>query len=1191
MPNTMKRNLQRGFGLSLLVLIISSVASYISIRQLSDQAELVNHTNVVIQKAEKAFSLLKDAESGQRGYLLTGSNTFLAPFINAKNEVFGVIDTLTYLTRDNEVQQKNCKQLRLLFERRFNKLEQLIHQQEAGIMIQGAQLLEGQQIMDNTREMIATVEGEERTLLVTRTQSFTFLSWLTPSILLLTALSAFLITIFFYRKVLGDYEVRLALQQSLEKNERETAARIEMIENIASQVSAGDYKVRVSDAEKDNLGRLGASLNKMAAALEESFEDLKKREWLKNGLALASEQMLGEKEINALSKNVIHNLADYTSSIAAAMYVCENSMFQLTASLGLEDTVKRSFNNSEGLIGKCADEKKLLHINNLPQNDVVVSHATGNIKPQHLVVFPAIWENDVKAVVELASVEPYSNAAIEFFETVASNIGLSIESAKQNARLQLLLSETQAQSEELQMQQHELEHLNADLEMQAQKLQVSEEELKVQQEELLQANQELEERSSMLEEKNQMIVERNLEIQKKAEELETTTKYKSEFLANMSHELRTPLNSILLLSRLLAENNEKNLTAEQEEFARVIQNSGNGLLTLIDEILDLSKIEAGKMKVEFRDVNVVEVSNNLTSLFAPLAKEKNLSFSVHIDENVPQSIVTDSLRLEQILKNLLSNAIKFTSRGSVTMQVKKNGQNQIQFSVVDTGIGIAEDKQHLVFEAFQQADGSTRRKYGGTGLGLSISRELAKLLGGEIALQSEVKKGSTFTLTIPVTAKAQPTTEEETISPSLAGLKPFQPAVKVQKIEASTDSQTVFDDRDNIQQGDKVILIVEDDTTFAQTLLSFAHQNNYKGLIATRGDVGVQLALQYLPTAILLDIKLPVKDGWQVMDELKNNAATRHIPVHMMSAMQAEEESLSRGAIDFIDKTLAFEKMPEVFNKIEQALQQGPNKILIIEENEKHAQALCYFLESYNINVKGTQEITEAATILKDGSADCVVLEMKVFSDNGYEALENIKNTDGLEQLPIIIFTGKSLSKGEEARIKQVADSIVVKTANSYKRILDEIDVFFQIVEENNPDKPKKATRRLSALESVLQNKTVLIADDDVRNIYSLTKALEAHKMTVISATDGKDALEQLKQNPKVNLILMDMMMPEMDGYEATHAIRQMPQYRNLPILAVTAKAMYGDREKCIQAGASDYISKPIDVDQLISLLRVWLYQ
>ncbi len=556
-------------------------------------------------------------------------------------------------------------------------------------------------------------------------------------------------------------------------------------------------------------------------------------------------------------------------------------------------------------------------------------------------------------------------------------------------------------------------------------------------------------------------------------------------------------------------------------------------------------------------------------------------------------IHTDSMRLEQILKNLLSNALKFTARGAVKMDIVNAADNRIQFIVKDTGIGISKDKQQLVFEAFQQADGSTRRKYGGTGLGLSISRELAKLLGGDIQVTSDTGKGSTFVLTIP--ADARLVIKEETAVP----VKPMaivnKPAVTeahpVMEVAETEIPEGLSDDRHNIGTNDKIILIIEDDATFAQILLSFTRKNKYKGLVALRGDIGVQLARKYLPTAILLDIRLPVKDGWQVMEELKANNATKHIPVHMMSSLQQKEESISRGAIDFIDKAASLEKMPDVFSRIEMALSRGPRKILIVEENEKHAQALCYFLESYNINVRSTQDISEAVSILQEGSSDCVVLEMKVFTKDSYEALDRVKNTEGLENLPIIIFTGKSLSKAEEVRFKQVADSIVIKTANSYKRILDEIDVFLQIVEENDHSKPKSNKRRLSALEQVLENKTVLIADDDVRNIYSLTKALEAHKMHVLSATDGKDALEQLKQNPKINLVLMDMMMPEMDGYEATQTIRNMPQYRNLPILAVTAKAMYGDREKCIQAGASDYISKPIDVDQLISLLRVWLYQ
>ncbi len=1190
MPNSITKNLQKGFGLSLTILIISSVASYISIHNLSDRAEWVAHTNQVLQQSEKVGALLKDAETGQRGYMLTGIDSFLMPYRMATQNIFTSVEKLTELTSDNPVQQNNCAQLSYLISKRMARLSELIRIQRTGKGLDSNALIEGQTIMVTTRDLIDSIEREENRLLKERTQSFDFLSWLTPLILLFTSLSSIVITVFFYQKVKTDYDKRLLLQQKLERNEKETTERIAIIEEIASQVSAGNYKVRVSDNEKDNLGKLSGALNKMASALDESFEDYSKREWMKNGIALLNAKMIGEKDVQKLSQIVIDNLTNYTDSAASALYICKNNVLKRTASNTLSNNSKGSFFMGDGLIGRCAQEEKMIVLNNLPQDDIVITYAAGGIKPANIIVFPVIWENDLKAVIETVSFAPYTSKEKEFYETIAPNIGLSLESAKQNMRLQQLLSETQAQAEELQMQQHELEHLNSDLETQAQKLQVSEEELKVQQEELLQANQELEERSTMLEEKNQLIVERNLEIQRKAEELEATTKYKSEFMANMSHELRTPLNSILLLSRLMSENSEKNLTKEQVEFATVIQSSGNGLLTLIDEILDLSKIEAGKMKVEFREVNLGETKNNLVSMFAPLAKEKNLDFSIGIDDDVPATITTDPLRLEQILKNLLSNAIKFTSRGSVTMNIKKAGANKIRFNVKDTGIGIAADKQNMVFEAFQQADGSTRRKYGGTGLGLSISRELAKLLGGEISLQSEPEKGSDFILVIPTDAEAAFANQPEEIPAQSTPETVVNNRVS-EPVSLPSDSQTVFDDRNNIKDGDKIILIIEDDIPFAQTLLSFAHKNNYKGLVASRGDYGVEMATRFLPNAVLLDIRLPVKDGWQVMDELKANAATRGIPVHMMSSMHAKEESLSRGAIDFIDKPVLLDKLPDVFKRIEEALRKGPRKILIVEENEKHAQALCYFLESYNINVKSTQEVSDTIKILQDGSADCVVLEMKVFANNAYEALEEVKRSSGLEQLPIIIFTGKSLSKTEEQRVRQVADSIVVKTANSYKRILDEIDVFLQIVEENDPLKPKKNIRRLSGLEQILENKTVLIADDDVRNIYSLTKALEAHKMNVISATDGKDALEQLKQNQKVNIVLMDMMMPEMDGYEATQAIRRMPQYRNLPILAITAKAMYGDREKCIQAGASDYISKPVDVDQLTSLLRVWLYQ
>jgi CheY-like chemotaxis protein/two-component sensor histidine kinase len=661
----------------------------------------------------------------------------------------------------------------------------------------------------------------------------------------------------------------------------------------------------------------------------------------------------------------------------------------------------------------------------------------------------------------------------------------------------------------------------------------------------------------------------------------------------MSHELRTPLNSILLLSRLLSENNEKNLVPDQIESAQVIQSSGKGLLSLIDEILDLSKIESGKMDLELTSVPVHEICADMEALFAPIAREKNLDLTVNIHKDAPALIETDKMRLEQIIKNLLSNALKFTAKGSVTLNVNAlelKGQKCISFGVRDTGIGIPVDKQQVVFEAFQQADGSTRRKYGGTGLGLSISRELAKLLGGEITLESEPGNGSEFIVTVPVNP------HEEVAVPVQVATQSQAEEVWIEARKAMNESlrltakdipEEIPDDRNNITAADKVILIVEDDTNYAAILLEFTRKRGYKGIVAVRGDYGVEMAIRFKPVAILLDIVLPVQNGWQVMDALKSNPATRHIPVHIVSSLEARKESLQKGAVDFINKPMALEQMPLVFQRLEDALTRNPKKVLIVEENAKHAQALSYFLENFNVSTEITGNISSSVTALKKEDVNCVILDMGVPDEHAYETLETVKGNPGLENLPIIIFTGKNLSRAEENRIRQYADSIVIKTAHSYQRMLDEVALFLHLVEENGGQKP---ARKQGPLKEVLLNKTVLIADDDVRNIFSLTKALEQHKMNIISALDGKDAMEQLENHQKIDIVLMDMMMPEMDGYETIKRIRQTPKYRNLPILAVTAKTMLGDREKCIRAGASDYISKPVDIDQLVSLLRVWLY-
>ncbi|MCX2478457.1 response regulator [Pedobacter sp. MC2016-15] len=1193
MQKTLKNNLRIGLGLSLLLLFISSLASYISITNLVKSSKMVSHSNEVITNLEEIISALKDAETGQRGYLLTSDKLFLEPYTGAKTRAVAILDNLTEQTADNVFQQQSLKKLRIIVENRLNIIEKTIVLKGAGGTVSIGDLLTGKEYMDDARTVIKAMENEEKTLLARRTADQNKLAGYTPALIIFAAFLAIVITFFFYRRVSTDFNARLLLQQELQDKNDEIDHRIEVIRDIAGQISEGNYQIRLDQEAKDGLGSLAVSLNAMAQSLQDSFSLLADKEWLQTGIASLNDKMVGEKNISTLANDILENILEHTDSQVAAFYLLEEDRsLHLAGSYALlEDQRKDILKPGEGLAGQALKSGKQMLLNDIPNDELTISYASGHTKPRNIVALPIIRDRAIVGVIEIGSLNVFTPLQLDFLNSVSNNIGVAVHVSQNRKKLQDFLEETQAQAEELQAQHSELEGLNSELEAQSQKIQTSEEELRVQQEELLQSNQELEERTTLLEEKNQLIQEHNLEIQRKSEQLEQSTKYKSEFLANMSHELRTPLNSILLLSKLMSDNKE--LDPEYIEYAEVIQSSGQGLLGLIDEILDLSKIEAGKMKLELTDVGLNEVSTDMRSLFNPIAKNKNLELLIEMEGGMP-SIHTDKMRLEQILKNLLSNAIKFTAKGSVILSISNDAEaGNIIFRVTDTGIGIAPNKQSLVFEAFQQADGSTRRRFGGTGLGLSISRELAKLLGGEIDLKSKEYEGSTFTLTLPL-VRTEADVEMMLLPPADVQPDttfPDRPIVLHERFTVDHIPQEVEDDRNDIQPGDKVILIIEDDTPFAKTLLNFTRKRNYKGVVAVRGDIGIELANYYMPLAILLDIQLPVKDGWQVMEELKANPATRPIPVHIMSSLEVKKESLLMGAVDFINKPFAIEHMQQIFQKLETALSRHPKKVLIVEENQQHAKALSYFLSNYNIQTKVVNNVSESVDALQKKEVDCVILDMGVPDKSAYQTLETIKKSEGLENLPIIIFTGKNLSKGEEQRIKQYADSIVVKTAHSYQRILDEAALFLHLVEEKTTEnKNVKKPEGLRGLYEVLANKTVLIADDDVRNIFSLTKALEQHKMKVLAATDGKEALQLLKENPKVDVVLMDMMMPEMDGYESTKEIRKIPAFKHLPVLAVTAKAMMGDREKCIAAGASDYISKPVDVDQLISLLRVWLY-
>ncbi|SFH79623.1 response regulator [Halpernia frigidisoli] len=1189
---TFKRNLFFGLGLSLVLLLISSIASYNSIKNLIGISTMVKSSNKIIKDLDNVFSLIKDAETGQRGYLLTNDTRFLEPYRNAKDKLANIFDALSSEITDTDSQAKNLEKLQITITKRMEILDQNLDSKFKNNQVTTEELLSGKKYMDETRSIVAKMQNEEQVLLRTRTESMDKFASYTPYLIILSSFLAIVITLFFFQKVAQDFNEKNKLTSELEEKNHETGERLAAIEKVASQISSGDYNIILDKNIKNNLGNAAEALHNMAESLQTSFSSLADKKWLSTSLSELNDLMVGDKNIDALSAVILKTLAFHTKSQLATLFILkEDTHLHLAGSYALDESgIKKRLKIGEGIAGEAFRTNQEIVVDHISEESYTISYSTGNTKPINIIAFPISRYNIPLGVIELGSTVNFTSLQKEFLSAVAGNIGLAYYSAQSRLKMQELLEETQAQSEELQAQHSELENINSELEAQGQKLLASEEELRVQQEELLESNQELEERTGLLEEKNLLIEERNIDIQRKANELEQSTKYKSEFLANMSHELRTPLNSILLLSKLMTESED--LEEQYKEYGEVMQSSGQGLLTLIDEILDLSKIESGKMTLLIDDVLVKDVTTDMQMLFKPQAENKKLELIIEIEPEAAEIIHTDKLRLEQILKNLLSNAIKFTSEGIIKMTVFcDENKEKINFKVSDTGIGIPKDKLRLVFEAFQQADGSTQRKYGGTGLGLSISRELARLLGGKIDLASTEGKGSEFILEIPVNK------EHAVIIPLEKEEK--KPVYFSEEIETQPDRfiankipQPIPDDRDNIIPGDKVILIIEDDTPFAKILADFSRSKNYKVICAVRGDHGIELAQNFKPLAILLDIQLPIMDGWQVMEALKSDPKTKPIPVHIMSSMKFKQESLLKGAVDFINKPFALEQMQDVFDKIENALKRSPKKVLIVEENKQHAKALSYFLSANNISTNIADNVEQSIDSLHSREIDIVILDMGVPDKNAYETLETIKQNKGLENLPIIVFTGKNLSQGEENRIKKYADSIVVKTAYSYQRILDEAGLFLHLVEEKSKKniETRSGIDNLSEMRNILKNKTVLIADDDVRNIFSLTKALEIQGMKVIPALDGKEALKIMQSENNVDIVLMDMMMPEMDGYESIREIRAIKEFKNLPVLAVTAKAMMGDREKCIAVGASDYISKPVDIDQLVSLLRVWLY-
>lgn len=947
----------------------------------------------------------------------------------------------------------------------------------------------------------------------------------------------------------------------------------------ANKVAMGDYAANLTPRSDKDL--LGNALKKMTASLRESTAANEKHNWLTSGQNQLNEKLIGEQDMEELAAHTITFLSSYLNANIGAIYLLNERENLLVLSgeyafLSRED-VKEKFALGEGLIGQVASGQEALYITDIKEDEMRISSSILHAKPKNLFIFPILFEGRALGVLEIGKRTAFTEAEKEFMNNCMESIAISINSALARKRIQELLEETQVQSEELQSQQEELKQINEELEEQTQNL-------KQQQEELQMTNEELEEQTQSLEMKNKEVEAAKFDIEHKTKQLEISSKYKSEFLANMSHELRTPLNSLLILSRDLAENKRKNLSNDQVESAEIIYKSGTDLLLLINEVLDLSKIEAGKMNITIERLSLTNLVDDLFREFKYHADQKGLRLVSTLEKGLPESIRTDAQRLNQILKNLLSNAIKFTEKGNVKVNIAPRDESSIIIQISDTGIGIPEEKQMAIFEAFQQADGGTSRKYGGTGLGLSISRELARLLGIEIKLSSVVNEGSTFSLIVPLEIQQENEpgkTKSTTVTDQL------------QLQESSQNSflnyPTINDDRDAIREEDKVVLIIEDDMKFAAILLKQANDKGFKCLSAATGEDGLLLAEKYKLQAIILDLDLPGMSGKRVLEELKSNPKVRHIPVHIMSVNERTIETIMGGAVEYLMKPVSKKDLEEAFNRIENFASRKMKNLLIIEDDANARKAMLKLIGNGDVKCFEAGTGKEALNMYRKNHFDCIVLDIGLPDMTGFELIYELEKLKVSNMPPIIIYTGKELTKEENNELQKYAESIIIKGVKSEERLLDETALFLHRTISNLPESKQIIINKLYDKEAVFQSKKILLVDDDMRNVFALSKILKERGMEVVKADNGKIALEMLDKHAGIDLVLMDIMMPEMDGYEAMRRIREQGRFKSLPVIALTAKAMKDDKQKCIDAGANDYITKPVDVDRLLSLMRVWL--
>ena len=1148
-----RKLLSRNIGLPLGVGLLSAVVFVLLINYLLSAIQWVEHTDRVINNANEAVKLSIDMETGMRGFLITADERFLEPYEVARPQVLSGLQNLQQMVKDNPQQVD-----------RLNRLIGL--QQEWNAF--ASEVIDLRRQDGDYREPIRVGRGKRIT-----------------------------------DEIRKEFDAFVAMEQQFRGARNEQVNRLTVVAISLYLVFIILLSALLAFLGRRDLLALSSSYVSNLQAQQRATQRLEQQAWLRSGQTQLAEQVLGQLTLPMLGNNILRFFANYLGSAVAALYVRdEQGGLRRVASYGFsgeQQAREHVIGPHEGILGEAVSQGRLLRLDEVPQDYFKVNSGLGEGLPRSVLVVPASNDGQINGVLELGFLRALTDRDIELLELVADNLGTSIESARYRQRLQQVLAETQQLNEELQVQQEELKTANEELEEQSRVLKESQAHLESQQAELEQTNEQLAERTQALAEQRDALNRKNgelnqaqAELQARAEDLQRSSTYKSEFLANMSHELRTPLNSSLILAKLLAENAQQNLSEEQVKFAESIYSAGNDLLNLINDILDIAKVEAGKLEVRPEATQLARLTEGLQSLFEPLASDKQLSFSVVIEPEVPSTLYTDRQRLEQILKNLLSNAVKFTEKGQVSLTVSLQPGTGIVFAVRDSGIGIAADQQQRIFEAFHQADGTSNRRYGGTGLGLSISRDLAQLLGGQISVDSSLGKGSVFSLILP--ERYEPVDSQGPaliVNQPLATVVAAEPEAPVDVAMPARSTPAFADDRALAPFSNRCILVIEDEPNFARILFDLAHELGYSCLVAQAADEGFELAAEFIPDAILLDMRLPDHSGLTVLQRLKEQAGTRHIPVHIISVEDRVEAAMHMGAVGYAVKPTSREELKAVFARLEAKLTQKLKHILLVEDDDLQRESIARLIGDDDIEITAVGLAQEALDLLREYVYDCMIIDLKLPDMLGNELLKRMSSEDIRAFPPVIIYTGRNLTRDEEADLLKYSRSIIIKGARSPERLLDEVTLFLHKVESTLSHERQRMLKTARSRDKVFEGRKLLLVDDDVRNIFALTSALE-HKGAIVEiARNGREAIERLEQNVDIDLVLMDVMMPEMDGYEATRLIRQQPRWRKLPIIAVTAKAMKDDQQRCLQAGANDYLAKPIDLDRLFSLIRVWLPQ